>query len=658
MSLSAAAKYSSVALFCLTALANAQSPGPVSVKKGMNTYTLQNAYVTAEVDRATGDLKSLKYSGVEMMGFGSGHHAGYWEQNPSGAAQLTDGVSIDPATNNGARAEVYVKGVAQGRSLSRTSSGGMICDLEIRYTLGKDDRGIYTYAIFKHPASYPETQIGESRFGAKLTNVLDWLSTSSNNNLLMPTGYDWDHGQQMNMKEARRLTTGAFAGKVEHKYDYSDNQFDNPAFGWSSTKRHVGIYFVNPSQEFLSGGPTKYELTAHLDDGAGGDPTLLDYWRSTHYGGSTLHLAAGEEWNKVVGPILVYVNSAATPQAMYADAKREAAREAAMWPFDWVKGVDYPHDDGRTTVTGKLTIQDEKPVAPGRMLVGLIPPGEGDGSWQTDAKHYQFWVKASPDGTFSIPNVRPGSYEVYALADGVFGGYSSGEKVEVTAGKPVALGELAWKPVRYGKQLWEIGVPNRNGSEFLGGDQYNRWGNYLLYAKLFPNDLTYTVGKSDYRRDWYYEQVPNSSHGSPAGGFNGGDTTWTIRFNVAEPAKGVAILRTGLAGVAARHVFVLVNGKPAGDLAPLTYNATINRDGIQGTWTEHDVSFPASLLKVGDNELALRVPSGNVTSGVIYDYLRLELDETGKHAPSASPTAAPAPSSEPDASDPDAKEPR
>jgi rhamnogalacturonan endolyase len=620
-------------LLLATACAHAQAPTEVKVKKQITSYVLQNAYVTAEIDRSTGDLKSLKYGSEEMMGFGSGHHAGYWEQNPSAAAQVTDGISIDPATNGGARAEVFVKGVANGKGIMRTSNGtAMICDLEIRYALGREDHGVYTYAVFSHPAAYPATDIGESRFGAKLTKELDWLSINPKINEPMPNGYDWDHGVQMNMKEARKLTTGQFAGRVEHKYDYSADQFDMPAFGWSSTRKRVGIYFINPSQEFLSGGATKVELTGHLDDGQGGDPTLLDYWRSTHYGGSDLKIGAGEDWTKVVGPILIYVDSAATPQAMFADAVRQAGIEQKAWPYDWVKGVNYVPAAQRGSVSGTLAIDDLLPVAPGRMWVGLIPPGESDGSWQRDAKHYQFWVNASADGRFQIRNVVPGSYELVALRDGVFGQYS-GPKVTIDPGKPVELAGLSWKPLRYGRQLWDIGIPNRNGSEFLMGDQYNHWGLYLLYAKLFPNDVHFVVGKSDFRKEWYFEQVPNAAHGQPPGGMNGPDTTWTIQFNLESQEggqpKGLAILRTGICGVAARHVFVTVNGKPAGDLAPLAYNATINRDGVQGTWTEHDLGFPAGLLKSGQNEIGLRIPGGNVMSGIIYDYLRLELDETG-----------------------------
>ena len=123
----------------------------------------------------------------------------------------------------------------------------------------------------------------------------------------MPNGYDWDHATDLNMKEARRLTTGVKKGIAEHKYDYCADEFDTPAYGWASTKQHVGIYFINPSMEYLSSGPDHFELTGHLDDGDGGDPTLLDYWRGTHYGGSILPIGEGEDWTKVVGPVMIYV---------------------------------------------------------------------------------------------------------------------------------------------------------------------------------------------------------------------------------------------------------------------------------------------------------------------------------------------------------------
>jgi rhamnogalacturonan endolyase len=599
---------------------------PVRVARQGGVYVLENQYLRAEIDRATGDLVSLKYQGQETMDSRRDH--GYWEQNPSRAAELSDGVSIDPGASGGERAEVYIRGKANGKVMAHTSSGGADFDLEIRYSLGRGDHGIYTYAIFAHPASYPRTEIGESRFAMKLNgSIFDWLSVDPKHHQLMPSGYDWEHGQELNMKEARRLTTGQFAGKVEHKYDYSSDLFDNRAFGWSSTKKHLGIFMINPSIEYMSGGPTKVELTCHLgDDG----PIVLDYWRSTHYGGSTLDLDAGEEWAKVVGPIFIYLNEGPTPDAIFADARKEAERQQALWPFGWVHEASYTAPEQRATVNGKLDIKDDSPSAmrPSRLRVGLIPPSEADGSWQTDAKNYQFWTYAKADGSFSLQGVRPGKYALHAIADGVFGEFS-GARIAVEPGKPVDLDTVTWKPLRYGRQLWEIGIPNRNGTEFFGGDHYDQWGMYLLYAKLFPNDVQYWVGKSDYRKDWYFEQVHNAAHGAKGSPMDGGDTIWKIHFKSEANLQGTVILRTGLSGVGARHVIVTVNNQQVGDLAPLQYNATINRDGIQGVWTEHDVRFPAKLLNPGDNVLELKVPAGNVMSGVIYDYLRMELDESG-----------------------------
>ncbi len=72
-------------------------------------------------------------------------------------------------------------------------------------------------------------------------------------------------------------------------------------------------------------------------------------------------------------------------------------------------------------------------------------------------------------------------------------------------------GQVEWKPVRYGKQIWEIGYPNRTGDKFYKGDgeNYWLWGWCVRYGELFPHDITYTIGKSDYRRDWFFEQVPH-----------------------------------------------------------------------------------------------------------------------------------------------------
>ena len=319
---------------------------PVTVATDDASFTLDNGIVSAQVARRSGDLLSLKYHQLELLDT-HGRQAGYWSHDAA-RGRPESRTTIDPLANGGDRAEVSVKGVANGTPLGSGPGGGVYADVEIRYALGRGDSGIYTYSIFTHPTNYPATSVGEARFCLKLNDDLfDWMSVDANRNMEMITTYDWNHGIQMNFKEARRMNTGRYQGLVEHKYDYSANQFTVRAWGWSSSAGHVGIWFVNPSVEYLSGGPTKFELSSHRDatfntraTNAPAPPTLLNYWRSSHYGGSICNLAATDAWTKVIGPFLIYCNSAGDHDALWHDALAKAGTETRAWPFDWVSGVD------------------------------------------------------------------------------------------------------------------------------------------------------------------------------------------------------------------------------------------------------------------------------------------------------------------------------
>ena len=613
-------------------LSPAQAQDPVQVSDNGDTYTLANGILTAKIGKRDGDLKSLVYKGVQTV------NVGYWSHRPT-SNQLADTITIDPKTNGGQRAEVAIQGVSGGQQMGKGPGGSTVADVEVRWALDRGASGIYTYTIFTHRADYPATSVGEARFCAKLNDsVFDWMTVDANRNMKMITAYDWDHGIVMNMKEARRMTSGIDNGQVEHKYDYSANQYHTLAWGWSSTSKHIGFWFVNPTVEYLSGGPTKVELSAHRDATFGNDPNapappcLLNYWRGSHYGGSECNIAQGEQWTKVIGPFLIYCNSGDSPNAMWQDALAQSKIQSAAWPFDWVNGVDYPHKADRATVSGRLLFNDPLAPVPMRsytnLMVGLAAPAQGGIDWQNDAKHYEFWSPGAPDGSFAIPNVRPGNYTLYAIADGVLGEFSKAN-VTVQKGVPLNLGSIEWKPVRYGRQLWDIGIPNRTGSEFFKGDDYFHWGWYLQYPKLFPNDVNFTIGKSDYRKDWFFEQVPHSNNPNDTTGNAGGRaTTWTINYNLDTPPSGKAILRLAICGVGARNIAVNVNGRPVGAVSGLKYNATINRDGIGGYWVEKDLPFDAAAMRSGMNTLTLTIPAGGLTSGILYDYLRLELADS------------------------------
>ena len=681
---------SAFAVFCVVGFHSANAGSNVSMTENDSAYTLDNGTVAARINKRSGDLLSLKFKNLELMGGESGHPYGYWSHSPNRGMRLTNSVTIDPRLNGGERGEVSVKGFYIGAPTTRTMPGAgstTACDIEIRYGLGAGDSGVYTYSIFTHQANYPATGIGEARFCAKLNaDVFDFMTIDAKRNKLMPKPEDWDKGTQMNFKEARRLNTGIYKGQVEHKYDYSAIQFDIPAFGWSSTRHKIGLWFVNPSIEYLSGGATKVELTGHLDNNEGATPTLLNYWRGSHYGGSVCAIGEGEKWSKVIGPFLIYCNSGSDPRKLWKDALNKADKESKVWPYDWVQTADYPHKHERGSVEGQIVLND--PQAPdlemSNVLVGLaapdyLPPRPASGlgapgsfsftgggedeartnantttgvsaaprskgvggttqntpagreigrgrnpgvpdvvSWQNDAKYYQFWVRADDRGHFTIPKVRPGAYTLHAIADGVLG-EAVRPNITVEAGGIVELGRLQWTPLRFGRQLWEIGIPNRSAEEFRHGDHYWQWGLYNEYAKEFPNDVNFVIGTSNPLTDWNYAQVPRGP---------GEGTTWSIRFNLTNAPQGKAALRVAVAGVSLRGgVQVRVNGKDAGNTGSMLDTATIRRDGIRGYWSERSVFFKAALLKSGTNVMTLSIPAGTAASGIEYDYLRLELDE-------------------------------
>jgi rhamnogalacturonan endolyase len=693
-------------------VAKPAATAPVTVTDNGTTWTMDNGIIQATINkggaRGAGNMPRLVFHGMNIMGPG-----GIWESTPGG--QAANSVTIDPSKNGGERGEVSVKG-----------AGGAI-NIEVRYTLERGVSGIYTYAIYTHGANSPGGSYGENRFINQLSSRFDWLSVDQDRNMPMASG---GRGVQIHAKEQSIMSAGIYKNSVEHKYSYCAEMYKLPAYGWSSIKDHVGVWFINPSMEYLGGGPTRIDLVCHLQ------ATMLDYWTSGHYaGGAECNIPAGEVWDKVVGPIFVYCNALQSAQtttqaetdtlaategnptvpaswtananALFNDALNQAKITDAQWPFTWVQTPAYTPKSGRATVTGKIVLNDPQAATTKlpHLNVGLTHPDfngpggafaqrSGNGNlvtWDHDANYYQFWTVGSEDGTFTIPNVRPGKYTLHAFADGVLGEYTN-YNITVEAGKALSLGNLEWKPVRYGQQVWEIGYPDRTGGKFYKGDgsNYWLWGWCVRYPLLFPNDITYTIGKSDYHKDWFFEQVPHGDttpwinpdakdpanqrfgwvkvQGSDDWGQigHGRATTWTIKFNMDKASTGQAALRIALAGAdgmggggprgagagggggggarggagapgagggarggaeGARGgggLAISVNGKAVGSIRPVATNA-LRYNTDKGVWREYVQRFDAALLKAGENEIALTVPAGDLTSGVVYDYLRLEI---------------------------------
>ncbi|MBP2161477.1 MULTISPECIES: polysaccharide lyase family protein [Asticcacaulis] len=590
---------------------------PVTVTEDRETFTLSNGIITAVISKRTSDLVSMKYKGFETLAHDTGgHSAVYWSHDVTGGQEIISTVTIDPNSNNGARAEVSVKGISGGIKMGHgpgtATDGDFPADIDIRYSLGQGESMIYTWCVFDHKPEYGAASMAEARIAGKLVKDFTWIHVDEQRSgiyPLMPKGSD--------------------------KYAYTTVRAEQPAFGWSSPEKKIGWFLLNPSNEYLSSGPTRAEFLAH-----GEHPTILNYWRSSHYGGSFVSVKEGEQWSKVIGPFALYINEGETPEAMWSNARRQQKLEAAKWPYDWAKSPYYAPKSERGTVKGQFRL-DGKTSLSGRLRVGLtrtpydiqLPAGPREVDWDADAKYYQFWADIpNGGGAFDIKNVVPGTYTLYAFADDVFEDYVKAD-VTVKPGQALDLGTLAWKTVRYGKTAWEIGKLDRSGAEFNGGQRYFELAKQFIYAERFPDDVTFRIGRSREAADWYFAQMPHLDGKAeivPISGLrgNGRDTPYHIDFVMDAAPKGKAMLRLAINATGGNNVELrpTVNGQVLAPAKLGPHDGALQRHQMHGRWYEVAVPIDAGLLRKGDNRITLTMPAGPLNNGVVYDYLRLEAD--------------------------------
>ncbi len=585
----------------------------VQIKDLDNSLVLSNQYVEVTINKKRAYISSIKFRGMEMIGK---QHTN-WNivaTDDSEDSRLTNfpqkvsyTLRTDPTKNKGQRAELSFKFVYDKAIKS------IPLDIDLRFTLGKDDKGIYLSALFRHAKEYPEFKLGQGRMIIELNpEIFNFYTVDAKRRQNMATGYDVEKGIMRNVKEAKLLTTGIRKGQVEHKYDYAAILAQTPTWGWTSTKKNIGFWIINPSFEYINGGPTQVGNTGHVE------AILLNHWLDSHYGGHPLLFEQNEEWEKFVGPFYFYCNSASDNNTLWNDALQEAENQKKQWPYSWVQDQAYPHKQERGSLKGQIQVNDPSPFS--NMWVGLSTT---DINWQYEGKNYQFWVKADPKGNFSIANIRPGKYNLFAFADGIFGEFKKTD-INITAGSNLNIGKQIWTPLRYGTQLWEIGIPDRSAAEFKHGDHYWQWGLYMKYPQEFPNDVNFTIGKSDWSKDWNYCQpgVIDEKYNVIKG------TNWSINFEMPEQQNEKAVLRIGICGSRKGEIIkVSVNGQPIGTTGRLPEMGVMHRDGIRGKQLDIDLPFDGKLLKKGTNTIQLSFDAKKWPFGVLYDYLRLEIVE-------------------------------
>ncbi|XP_019438831.1 PREDICTED: uncharacterized protein LOC109344523 [Lupinus angustifolius] len=524
-------------------------------------------------------------------------------------------------------------------------------NVDIRYIFREGDSGFYTYAIFNRPSGWPAIEVDQIRIVYRLQrSSFNYMAIDDKKQRRMATMRDRGTGQTLAYPEAVLLTNPSnpqFRGEVDDKYQYSLENKDNKVHGWISidSDSPIGFWMITPSNEFRNGGPNKLDLTSHVG------PITLSTFVSTHYAGKevTMSFEEGETYKKVFGPVFVYLNSATNKDnslSLWSDAVDQLSKEVKSWPYDFPRSQDFIQPNERGKVLGRLLIQDRY-IKGGTLqnaknaYVGLALPGDA-GSWQRESKGYQFWTRTDPNGYFTIKNIVPGDYNLYAWVPGFFGDYKYNSTILITQGEVLNLKKLVYDLPRNGPTLWEIGIPDRSSLEFYVPDPYptlmnklyndqpkekfRQYGLWDRYVDLYPNnDLVYTIGVNKFNEDWFFAHVTRN-----IGNNTYEPTTWKIIFEHQHDIfSGNYTLQLALASAKDSELQVRFNDPsitpPHFTTGQIGEDNSIARHGMHGLYWPYSINVSSDHFVKGKNIIYLT--QSRATSpfqGVMYDYIRLE----------------------------------
>jgi hypothetical protein len=527
--------------------------------------------------------------------------------------------------------------------------------LEDHYVMLKGESGIHPYVIIKGQFG------GEMRTMYRFDmNILDWTWTPERIGQQRSYEYLQAISEIGNLgDETWRLPDGS----VYSKYDWCLYYSEAPM--WGHFGHGFGAFFMPVSTEAYASGPLRQELAVHQD------ALILNYLGGGHFSGGGP--AGGRTGEKIFGPWYVYINAGKTTNAIIADALKTAAAEQKKWPYQWVEEPLFPVN--RTKVTGQLKISHDRSAAyayiilaqptnaVGRRGFGFGRRGRGgfgrggtnsiaggpfsptnsisltndisSGTNSADgfasggyfggrggfgggvndgaaldrasiiynqAGDYIFYVKADRHGKFTLPHVRPGTYTLYAWqTQGPITQSFARDGIEVNGGK-LDLGVVNWDAPYHTNLLWQIGKADRLAGEFKFGNQPRN----SEWIRQVPTNLTFTIGKSKEINDWYFAQKTG---------------TWTVRFNLKRNYSGNGYLTIAIAG-GGGSVTASINGTDVGRLSYGDDGSVRRSTNRSGRYARNEYTFPAYLLKRGENILTLRANSG----GLMYDTIVLESD--------------------------------
>lgn len=514
----------------------------------------------------------------------------------------SNGIYFDYTTANGNQGlnPTKVKIVKQTADhcevLYSATTGNTI--FEQGYIMRRGVPGIYSYVIATGTATSASEPIKEARVCSRLSDTMlngyvDWRMNGR-----IPSNSEMAVAE----KEENTIQDATYRladGSIYTKYNWANYVERDTLHGLCGmSNNYYGLYNIPVSYEWINGGSERQELTVHSTSKS---PITIQMLQGEHFGGEAMVLREGEK--KLYGPFLIFTTYSKDPVK---SARIQAEKEAQEWPYQWFENDLYPRERG--TVRGHLNVTTGQRCDSVRIVLA-----QEKGKDPLEMMHgYQFWTLTDKNGDFEIRNVRPDTYHLFAYAKtGEVTDMLEQDDIAVAAGEN-DLGTITWTPKKYTEMLWMIGQNDRRSSEFRLSDTIRQYGLW----ELVPQTLTYTVGESNEKTDWYYAQTK--------------DGTWTVKFNVDKRPAGRIYLTASIAGCASEKASIAVklNGTVRATWKPGYKDASVYRSAVNsGRHYVYTVDLPSTALKEGINLLTFQTTGTGGKNGIMYDCIKLEAGE-------------------------------
>ncbi len=569
--------YASIFLCCIYIQVSAQNDVTATINTSNLSATMSNDIITLTIN-SKARVNSLTYNGTDLINSSSNGRFYLSYNDADGYNELSpDSIRIQKYTED--YAEVVYS----------NTSGNLI--LEQGFILKKGVSGLYSYVTVKGTSS--TVKVREMRVVYRVDpDLFDYGYVTNEMQGELPTIAQMKAADDDPIMDA---TYELADGTIYTKYNWANYVAQDSVHGLMSD--NSGIWAIPVSAEYVNGGPMRQELTVHTTTKT---PLVLQMLQGEHFGASAQSFSSGDK--KIYGPFFIYINSGDSHNEMIEDAKDQASVQKAQWPFSWFENDLYTND--RTIVKGTLKTYSD--ISPKGFQMVLAQPGE---DIYEQGKDYIFWTKTDSNGNFSIPNVIPNTYSLYAYAtEGEVTDEFELENV-VVENSVTNLGTIEWYPTKYTYKLFQLGESNRLADGYKYSDTIRAYGLYELPAA----NTTYNVESGNIKEDWYYAQTKSGS--------------WNVEFNNTIDVDGLAYLTASFAGSSNNpNLDVYINDSLIANWS-LSSDPCIYRSAVlSGVHQLKTVSFSTSKFVQGTNTITFKMSNVGTRGGAMYDCIKLEIE--------------------------------